>query len=409
MIYTKPINLITYDDVVKFCEGDIAEGMTLDYKEEITSKGIAKAIAAFANTWGGTIVIGVGDKDGKPLPPFVGMPYHKGMQEQIIQISLTNITPPIVPDVQICTNNDNTKSFAIVRVHQSNITPHALVNNTQVYCRTGSLSTPHEEAASIEKIAWLMDRKKKSEHLKKSLCEDSIKYFKRLSSSDEVEFPLLKFTAVPSYPFDLLTTPESLYQTVRSLNLFITEYSIEMPPLMRGQLSNHITAIPGGVVAYNKGDCLILNELGLLQVVDPIGFDRTIQARFDPDGDKIIDFMRVLWKVDLFTKLIIKFFKSVGYWGLCDITIEMLGIPDDAYVIGLEHRDFTPQTVNPLINDHVKTYTYSVSELEANRRLIVTKIIKEYGWGLGLNELTDDLIDSFLSQDGDVFLGSPKR
>ena len=68
MLFTKEITKITYQDVVDFCNQQISESINLDYKKAFPAN-LEKTIAAFANTMGGLIVIGVEDKDSKPKLP----------------------------------------------------------------------------------------------------------------------------------------------------------------------------------------------------------------------------------------------------------------------------------------------------------------------------------------------------
>jgi len=62
MIYVKPINEITYDDVKNFIQKKIKENTFLDYKADFPRK-LEKTIAAMANTHGGIIIIGVKEED----------------------------------------------------------------------------------------------------------------------------------------------------------------------------------------------------------------------------------------------------------------------------------------------------------------------------------------------------------
>ena len=58
MIYTTPIDNITWSAVEEFCAQGIAEGTYLDYKVEFPTE-LARTIAAMANTLGGVVLIGV--------------------------------------------------------------------------------------------------------------------------------------------------------------------------------------------------------------------------------------------------------------------------------------------------------------------------------------------------------------
>jgi predicted HTH transcriptional regulator len=69
-IFGRPLYNVMYQDVIAFCALQKKEGINLDYKRDLSSsKPIVKTIAAFANTRGGYIVIGVEDEDDKPKLP----------------------------------------------------------------------------------------------------------------------------------------------------------------------------------------------------------------------------------------------------------------------------------------------------------------------------------------------------
>lgn len=103
MLYTKEIEKITFQDVIGFCNEKYRETVHLDYKQDIGSS-LAKTIAAMANTWGGLSIIGVEDEDSRPKLPVKGIPYREHLREQINNIVLSNIMPPVFPEIQVCSS-----------------------------------------------------------------------------------------------------------------------------------------------------------------------------------------------------------------------------------------------------------------------------------------------------------------
>jgi predicted HTH transcriptional regulator len=91
MLFSKPIDQITYQDIETFCGKAMTEGVSLDYKENIP-KELERTISAFANTYGGLILIGIEeDAQGKPKIPIKGIPFQRGLHETIINIILSTI------------------------------------------------------------------------------------------------------------------------------------------------------------------------------------------------------------------------------------------------------------------------------------------------------------------------------
>jgi predicted HTH transcriptional regulator len=183
MIYTKPANDIGWDDVDSFCQEGIPEGAHLDYKRDFPSN-LEKTIAAMANTLGGVILIGVEEDDeSKPKLPLRGVKFQKGLSERVTSIILSNVTPPVFPDIAVCRNSDGDKAVVVIRVPQSHQTPHAINRNTQVYLRTGNRNSP-EDLARIDEIEWLREHRRKSEDLRDQIYRRAIDRFQVIHQTD---------------------------------------------------------------------------------------------------------------------------------------------------------------------------------------------------------------------------------
>src|SRR5690348_11724239 len=145
-IYTKRISDITWADLEAFCNSRVTENTFLDYKREFPTE-LVKTVSAMANTFGGVVIIGVDeDNNGGPVLPIVGIPFERGLEERVINIMVDAVTPPIIPEVGVCANADESRAALIVRVAQSTETPHAMHSNTRVYVRTGKRNSPEELA-----------------------------------------------------------------------------------------------------------------------------------------------------------------------------------------------------------------------------------------------------------------------
>lgn len=151
MIYTSPIDRITWNAVEDFSHQGVVEGAYLDYKSDFPND-LARTIAAMANTFGGIILIGVVEQtDGRPVVPITGIALQAGLAERVTNIVLSNITPPVFPEVAVCPDPSGSKAVIVVRVPESPESPHAIQSNTRVYLRTGNRNKP-EELATLEQI-----------------------------------------------------------------------------------------------------------------------------------------------------------------------------------------------------------------------------------------------------------------
>ena len=60
MLFTKPLSSIEFSDVVQSCDAGNDESFIIEYKRDVPDNDkIAKAVAAFAYTHGGLLIIGI--------------------------------------------------------------------------------------------------------------------------------------------------------------------------------------------------------------------------------------------------------------------------------------------------------------------------------------------------------------
>ena len=112
------------------------EGKTLEFKRDLSSPdGALKTIVAFANTAGGTLLVGVEDRTGNVR----GVVNALDLEERTANLVSDAIAPRLVPDIEILPWR-RTQVIAI-RVHPSSIRPHYLKREgveTGSYVRVGS-------------------------------------------------------------------------------------------------------------------------------------------------------------------------------------------------------------------------------------------------------------------------------
>ncbi|MBI3259339.1 MAG: ATP-binding protein [Ignavibacteriae bacterium] len=131
------------------------ESTTVEFKRKFTSpEKIAKEIAAFANTKGGFLIIGV-DDDKR----IVGVKSEKEEIAQIVHACTFFIEPIIEPLIEII--EIEFKDVVVVHVHESDYKPHRVnsmpdekLHEKKVYIRQGEESV----SASREMIRILQSR-----------------------------------------------------------------------------------------------------------------------------------------------------------------------------------------------------------------------------------------------------------
>lgn len=112
------------------------EGKTLEFKRDLSSpNGILKTLVAFANTAGGTVVIGVEDGSKNVR----GVTDVLASEEKLASLISDSICPHLVPDIEVVPWRN--LNVLAVQVYPSNTRPHyvqRLGPEDGVFVRVGS-------------------------------------------------------------------------------------------------------------------------------------------------------------------------------------------------------------------------------------------------------------------------------
>ncbi len=113
------------------------EGKSLEYKRDLSSPdGVLRSIVAFANTAGGTLLIGVEDKTRHVR----GVREPLAMEERLANLISDNISPHLIPELEILPWRRRSHVLA-VQVYPSPARPHYLKSaglENGVFVRVGS-------------------------------------------------------------------------------------------------------------------------------------------------------------------------------------------------------------------------------------------------------------------------------
>lgn len=161
---------------------EIAEGWYVEYKRELSkADGIAKSVAAFANTYGGWVFYGVEEKsrDEQVAGSFPGLPDDEvdAALSRIRQAVAQSINPSAHYDVHVIRAGgsgslQSGRAVVVLRVQKSFNTPH-VHRSGMIYRRVGDGSEPVPET-DRGRLGQLFKRRKRLEKHYSAILSDRI-------------------------------------------------------------------------------------------------------------------------------------------------------------------------------------------------------------------------------------------
>jgi hypothetical protein len=368
-LFSKKINEITFDDVVDFCKLGICEGINLDYKRGFTDK-LENTISSFANSYGGLIIIGVNEENSRPKEPFIGIDFDRGLEERIWSIILDNIYPPIFPEIFICPPK-NGKTFAIIRIQESDITPHAIYNKTKVYIRTGNI-THLEELATLNQLEWLFEKRKKSIDLKREIINKAETRADNISLDlNNLVSPKTTVIYCPVHPYKPLANYdelEKIFTIIRDIDLSISFYFPET--------AYEFTPNQNGIYSFYKEDSYFnyfeINNLGLL-------FNKGNINKNNVKEISILEILRLL-RNSLVTTYYL--YKNLSFKGLFEFSLKIENIKDCKI---LRPNQYFQQGNIPIENEICWKRILNIMKMDNENYFIgeFKNLFKEILWSLG--------------------------
>jgi hypothetical protein len=174
-LFTKNIGEIQFDDISNFVDIRLREDLRLDYKEDFP-RDLAKTVIAFANTAGGIILIGVkANKNTNQPENIVGIPLSAGLEERVTNITMSNVEPPISPEVKVCPYKSNAglihddRAVVVIRVSQSDAAPHSDSHSNAIWVRNHNTCNQ----ASLDVIERLLERRDKGTLLREGMEQET--------------------------------------------------------------------------------------------------------------------------------------------------------------------------------------------------------------------------------------------
>lgn len=271
-LFTAPLNTVSTADVNAFLDLDLEEGTRLDYKE--AERGIPdtalKVIIAFANTYGGLLILGVeaSKTTNRPITR-KGIALTPGLEEALTAKCLSLVYPPLMPEIRICpfksnpTQPTDDRAFLVVKVAPSVAAPHADKEN-HVYVRVNSQCS----LADLSMLRFLFERQHRHEELTsqltKSVRQRGTSVYRRIRSGPSstllTESRHICFEMIPlDAPTDILSF----------------DYKGETMPFLDGQIEERLNKA-GWVTNMGKRDGMLPEPDGLGIAATYIGKRRIV-------------------------------------------------------------------------------------------------------------------------------------
>lgn len=416
MIFSKPISDLDKKDIEDFCAERIKEGFYLDYKKDFRND-LAKLICAFANTWGGIILIGV-DEDGDGKPTTVdGIPFANGLDVRITNIVIDSIYPPVFVDKHVIRYQEGNydKAIVVIQVPESNMTPHAVGNDrSDIYIRTDDRKTPIKRA-SLERILWLEDKRKRSEELRQTLYTNAVERLEKIYKTPSLWWPnvqesppknppmaRLTLSAIPLFPHEAYISIPELRDLFKGDTIEVRNYWRTDPGILSARYEPKM--IQQGIIDYKPNASLDgfsqglsyceLGVYGQFFYQEPLKRPVLESASQDIKTVNSIYYPQILALLDQFLEAVSKFYNEINVCGLVEIRLRI----SDIFNFRIT-RDGSQQINSKLMshqNEMEILREFYKDELISKRLDILTDIIMEICFTFNLN-LPNEWVEKFLS------------
>src|ERR1700722_8071255 len=222
-IFTKPLSQLGAADLQELVQEQAVENLRLEFKLEVPDKDeMLKKLSAFANTFGGLMVIGAraSSKDGR-ITELSGVDKVSGFKQKVVDWCFKGVNPPLELDVSdpIPTTSGTGKFIYVVKLAESDVAPHFLNGRNGVWVRTNEFSGRFEQKlADATELRHLFDRRKLILARREALLQRARNRYEALADKTNMNLAgnrtklgaRLEFSIVPRFPAHPLCKQEHL-------------------------------------------------------------------------------------------------------------------------------------------------------------------------------------------------------
>lgn len=383
-MFTKPLDQLKYADIEEFCQ-EHSEGESVEYTAVMPTggkktKNIPKIVSAFANTSGGYLLIGVKiDDNNKPIIPIEGIPNQTQIEERLSGSASEGVYPPVPLDVGIVDDipNHPDNVVVVVRVNESQQSPHAIEKFTKVHVRIGS-TTP---LASIFRIEYMFNQRDQSQE---NSNEIEIRIEKRIASRWPSPGPNITVRTRPAFPDRRLISAPLIYEYIKDQD----RCSRSRFPLIEGDSDSGTRQVTGGVCHIGGKSRLWyheLNERGIVYYANQLHKSR-YEAFHGPEDNEENRYLRLRDLVREISTLILiakDFYAKCEYLGEIQVAAQVRNVLGEKLMFGGETHYSSIQrqeSLEPAISASAKCHALDLIEFEKSADVIV-ELIAQLAWG----------------------------
>lgn len=271
-IFNKASAALTTADLQELLTEQAVENIRLEFKTIAPSKDeMLKKLSAFANTYGGYVVVG-GTEDGKGrLTALPGVSVINGYRQQIVQWCYDGVWPPLDVFVSdpIPSPQDATKFCYVIEVPLSAETPHFLNGRKGAYVRTDEFSQRFEpQLATWEELTHLSNRRAALVQRREALAQRSVERFNTYVRADYAKAANTKgaigatlcVAVSPQFPQQQLIDQSALLTQFESHHINWRQEGF--PVMNRPKISAHESLlIPGAAYRFSLAEITVWGHL----------------------------------------------------------------------------------------------------------------------------------------------------
>jgi hypothetical protein len=197
-IFNKPVATIQHAHLYELIGSP--ESAILEYKQAVHEwDDITKELVAFANTFGGHLILGAEDDKSGRLKSLPGVEPIRGFDQLITDRCFGGVVPPLTPFPSAAITLPDTARVAyVIHVPASYSAPHFLVNRGGAYVRVQTQSKKYEpRLAEWGELLRLADRRRLAVDQRNSLRERARERARPILRPNNVAMEIF---ASPSFP-----------------------------------------------------------------------------------------------------------------------------------------------------------------------------------------------------------------